>query len=79
MDEFAGNVKVCRPGSGAGVFVTTFVGPAFGSLGPTANCGFLPLGVKLWYSFAMLAGRLEIYTLIIFLFKVFSLKQRKSV
>lgn len=43
------------------------VGPAFGSLGPTANCGFLPLGVKVWYSFAMLAGRLEIYTLIIFI------------
>lgn len=54
------------------------VGPAFGSLGPTANYGFLPLGVKLWYSFAMLAGRLEIYTLIILLFKVFSLKRRKN-
>lgn len=48
------------------------IGPAFGSLGPTANCGFLPLGVKLWYSFAMLAGRLEIYTLIIFMLKLVS-------
>lgn len=48
------------------------IGPAFGSLGPTANCGFLPLGVKLWYSFAMLAGRLEIYTLIIFILKLVS-------
>lgn len=53
------------------------VGPAFGSLGPTANCGFLPLGVKLWYSFAMLAGRLEIYTLIIFLIKLFSWKRHR--
>lgn len=42
------------------------VGPAFGALGPTANCAFLPAGVKLWYCLAMLAGRLEIYTLIIF-------------
>lgn len=42
------------------------VGPAFGALGPTANCGFLPSGVKAWYCLAMLAGRLEIYTLIIF-------------
>lgn len=42
------------------------VGPAFGALGPTANCGFLPAGVKAWYCLAMLAGRLEIYTLIIF-------------
>ena len=41
------------------------VGPAFGRLGPTANCGFLPAPLKLWYCFAMLAGRLEIYTLLI--------------
>ncbi len=43
------------------------VGPAFGGLGPTANCGFLPAGVKAWYCLAMLAGRLEIYTLVIFI------------
>jgi trk system potassium uptake protein TrkH len=36
------------------------VGPAFGKLGPTSNYGFLPAAVKLWYCFAMLAGRLEI-------------------
>lgn len=46
------------------------IGPAFGSLGPTANCGFLPTGVKAWYAVAMLAGRLEIYTLIIFILAV---------
>lgn len=42
------------------------VGPAFGTLGPTANCGFLPAPVKVWYCLAMLAGRLEIFTLIAF-------------
>lgn len=47
------------------------VGPAFGALGPTANCGFLPDGVKWWYCMAMLAGRLEIYTFIILGVKAF--------
>ena len=42
------------------------VGPAFGLLGPTSNYGALPAFVKLWYCFAMLAGRLELYTMIIF-------------
>ncbi len=41
------------------------VGPGFGLLGPAANYGFLPSFVKLWYCFAMLAGRLELYTMII--------------
>lgn len=44
------------------------VGPAFGVLGPSANYGFLPGFVKLFYCFAMLAGRLELYTMIIFFF-----------
>ena len=42
------------------------VGPAFGALGPAANYGFIHPALKLWYSFAMIAGRLEIYNLIIF-------------
>lgn len=42
------------------------VGPAFGALGPAYTYGFLPDFVKWWYSFAMLAGRLELYTMIIF-------------
>ena len=46
------------------------VGPAFGRLGPTANYGFLPTPLKLWYCFAMLAGRLEIYTLLIMIGRV---------
>lgn len=42
------------------------VGPAFGKLGPIFNYGWIPYGLKLWYSFVMLAGRLELYTLLIF-------------
>lgn len=42
------------------------IGPGFGSLGPSCNYGFLPDFVKYWYCFAMLAGRLELYTMIIF-------------
>src|SRR5574344_377528 len=42
------------------------IGPAFGKLGPSANYGFLCGAVKWWYCFAMIAGRLELYNLIIF-------------
>ena len=42
------------------------VGPGFGKLGPSFNYGFLPSLLKWWYCFAMLAGRLELYTMIIF-------------
>ena len=42
------------------------IGPGFGALSPSGNYGFLPAFVKLWYCFAMLAGRLELYTMLIF-------------
>ena len=42
------------------------VGPAFGGLGPSANYSWLPAGLKWWYCLAMIAGRLELYDLIIF-------------
>lgn len=42
------------------------IGPGFGSLGPSFNYSNLPDFLKWWYSFAMLAGRLELYTIIIF-------------
>lgn len=42
------------------------VGPAFGSLGPSDYYGLLPVTLKWWYAFAMIAGRLELYNLIIF-------------
>lgn len=41
------------------------IGPAFGSLGPTSNYAQLCAPLKWWYMFAMLAGRLEIYTILI--------------
>lgn len=41
-------------------------GPAFGALGPSFNCGWLAPAVKWWYSFTMLAGRLELFTMLIF-------------
>lgn len=47
------------------------IGPAFGDLGPSANCGWLNPNLKIWYCFAMLAGRLELYTLMIFLSRSF--------
>ena len=43
------------------------VGPAFGSLGPTANYALLPTALKWFYAFAMLAGRLEVYTMLVLL------------
>lgn len=49
----------------AGASMVGNVGPAFGKLGPTCNYSFLAAPLKWWYSFAMLAGRLEIYTILI--------------
>ena len=48
------------------------IGPAFGSLGPSSNYGGIPDFLKWWYMVAMLAGRLEIYTLL-FVVRGFSL------
>lgn len=42
------------------------IGLAFSKLGPDGNCSIVPQFVKLWYCFVMLAGRLELYTMIIF-------------
>ena len=44
------------------------IGPGFGQIGPTENMGFLVPGVKWWLCFAMIAGRLELYTMLLFLF-----------
>ena len=60
-----GNLDILSSVTGALSMVGN-VGPAFGLLGPTSNYGALPAFVKLWYCFAMLAGRLELYTMIIF-------------
>ena len=42
------------------------IGPGFALLGPSCNYGWLPDGVKWIYCFAMLAGRLEFFTIVMF-------------
>ncbi len=42
------------------------VGPGFGAIGPADNFGFYSSLTKWWFSFIMIAGRLELYTMIIF-------------
>lgn len=60
-----GNLDILTAFTGALSMVGN-VGPAAGALGPSGNYGFLPDFVKWWYCFAMLAGRLELYTMLIF-------------
>lgn len=50
---------------GAAISSVGNVGPAFGALGPTENYAFLSAPGKWTLSFLMLAGRLEIFTLVI--------------
>ncbi|MBQ4378040.1 MAG: TrkH family potassium uptake protein [Treponema sp.] len=52
----------------AGLSMLGSIGPAFGTLGPSENFGSICPFLKCWYCFAMIAGRLELYNLIIFLF-----------
>jgi trk system potassium uptake protein TrkH len=55
------------------------VGPAFGSMGPTANYGALPDALKWFYSFAMLAGRLEIYTMLVLIIRAAEMARQSAV
>ena len=43
------------------------IGPGFGKVGPTGNYAFFPDYVKWFLSFAMMVGRLELYTVLIIL------------
>ncbi|MGL4982577.1 MAG: TrkH family potassium uptake protein [Treponemataceae bacterium] len=43
------------------------IGPGFGLVGPVEHYGFFNPLAKWWFSFAMIAGRLELYTMVIFL------------
>lgn len=52
----------------ASLSMTGSIGPAFGKLNPSQNFGIIPPLLKYWYCFVMIAGRLELYNLIIFLF-----------
>ncbi len=47
------------------------VGPGFGRVGPAGNFAFFSPAVKLFFSFVMLAGRLELYTMIIYFIPAF--------
>lgn len=41
------------------------IGPGFGRIGPAENYGFFPDYVKIFLSFSMLVGRLELYTVLV--------------
>ena len=47
------------------------VGPALGSLNPVSNFSGLPIAGKWWCAFLMLAGRLELFTVLILLTPAF--------
>jgi trk system potassium uptake protein TrkH len=47
------------------------IGPGFGLIGPTDNYAFFPAYVKLFLTFAMLVGRLEMYTVLVILTPLF--------
>lgn len=41
------------------------IGPGLGAVGPVENFVFFAAGIKWWFCFVMIAGRLELYTLIL--------------
>ena len=47
------------------------IGPGLGSIGPYDNWGHLPNAVKIISSFCMLLGRLEIFTVMVLLSRIF--------
>ena len=47
------------------------IGPGFGAVGPSHNYAFYPDAVKWWLSFAMLTGRLEVYSVLVLLTPTF--------
>jgi trk system potassium uptake protein TrkH len=49
----------------SGLALVGNAGPGLGRVGPYGNYGFFSGPVKVWFSFAMLAGRLELYTLLV--------------
>jgi trk system potassium uptake protein TrkH len=49
----------------AALSVTGNVGVGFGLIGPTGNYGAFPPYIKWFYSFVMIAGRLEMWTVFV--------------
>jgi trk system potassium uptake protein TrkH len=50
------------------------IGPGFGKIGPAENYAFFPDYIKIYLSFAMLVGRLEIYTVLVLFTRRFWIK-----
>jgi trk system potassium uptake protein TrkH len=46
-------------------------GPGLGTVGPLGSYGFFSAPAKIWFCFVMLAGRLELYTLLMLCFPSF--------
>jgi len=47
------------------------IGPGFARVGPAYNYAFFPDWIKLWLTFVMLVGRLEVYTVLVLFTRVF--------
>jgi trk system potassium uptake protein TrkH len=49
----------------AALAVTGNIGVGFGAVGPALDYGAFPVALKYFYSFIMIAGRLELWTVLI--------------
>jgi trk system potassium uptake protein TrkH len=56
---------------GAAISCVANIGPAFGSLGPTENYAHIPMLGKWILSFLMMAGRLELFTVLVLFMPAF--------
>jgi Trk-type K+ transport system membrane component len=54
-----GGMKVIR------IVILGNIGPEFGKIGPSGNYAFYPSYIKWFLSFIIMAGRLEIYTVLV--------------
>ncbi|MDR0451744.1 MAG: TrkH family potassium uptake protein [Treponema sp.] len=55
----------------AALAVTSNIGTGFGAVGPALNYGAFPPALKYFYSFIMIAGRLELWTVLVLFFPEF--------
>ncbi|MGI5172731.1 TrkH family potassium uptake protein [Treponema sp. OMZ 840] len=55
----------------ASLAITGNIGPGFGNVGPAYNFGSFSSFTKYWLSFAMITGRLELYTMLVFFMPAF--------
>lgn len=57
--------------AGAAIACLSNIGPGVGSVGPTDNFAHLPQAAKLFLTFLMIMGRLELFTVLVLLFPSF--------